>query len=426
MNSDEVFDLIEDVAATSSKTGKQALIEQGRGDVLFSNVLLAALDPFVTYGMAKVSVRDARGGEGVMFDGNTWEMLNRMALRQLTGTAAQNEVGSFIDRLTPKSSELLRRIITKDLRAGFSESTVNKAIPGLIPTFDCMLAHKFEAKRIKSWPQFVEPKLDGVRVLAFVNLDTYSVKFFSRSGKEFTTFEHLKQPLMNMLMAAKLAARSMVFDGEIVSGSFNKTVGDVRRKSEQATDAEFHVFDVLPIEAFEQEGKGGCAGGTYIARRNLLKDIVGAETGGPIKLIQRYAVNSEVEIHHVYESVRARGLEGLIVKDPAGLYHRRRNHGWMKLKNESEVDVQIVRLIEGTGKYVGALGALVVDFNGVEVSVGSGLSDQQREEFWVEGDNLIGRLCAVEYHEETPDGSLRHPRFVKWRDDKPVSDGVGV
>lgn len=436
MNSIDIFHTIEQIAATSSKNEKEGIIAALKDDQDFVRVLDAGLNPFITYGMAKLP-KPSEGTGDRDFDEVTWTMLDNMASRRLTGNAAVAAVSKMLGRLDPSSAELFGRIIKKDLRAGFSESTVNKAIPGCIPTFDCMLAHKFEADRVKKFPVFVEPKLDGVRVLAFCDLDKSQVRFFSRSGKEFTTFDHLKEPLLNVIGATRVdlvtdeddqeqadALLHVVFDGEVVSGSFNKTVGDVRRKDEQATDAEFNVFDVLPFAAFQRDDKGGYQpAGPYVRRRQLLERIVKGRPG-PIKAIPRYIVNSVTEIHSIYEQTRAMGLEGLIVKDPAGLYHRRRNHGWMKIKAEESVDVRIVGVEEGTGKNVGKLGALIVEYKGVKVNVGSGLSDAQRDEFWQLQDEVVGRLIEVEYHEVTADGSLRHPRFVRFRDDKPVEQAA--
>lgn len=85
-------------------------------------------------------------------------------------------------------------------------------------------------------------------------------------------------------------------------------------------------------------------------------------------------------------------------------------------------DVVIINAFEGEGKYRGSLGGIVVLHGNVSVKVGGGFSDLQRQEFWEVWNNcrnsLEGRLVEVEYHEETPDGSLRHPRFIRFRDDK--------
>lgn len=414
MTSDEIFTLIEAIAATSSKTGKQELIEKYSDDKDFLRVLRYALDPFKTYGIAKMPPIGTLGGEGRCFGHGTWALLDDLASRELSGNAAKDAVSIELSALSTSSRQLLWRIITKDLRAGFSESTVNKAISGLVPTFDCMLAHKFEPKRIKKWPMVAEPKLDGVRVLAFVQ--GTDVKFFSRSGKEFATFDHLKVPLSD---AAEYLRKhhgftDVVFDGEVVSGSFNKTVSEVRKKDEQAVDAEFHVFDVLTADLF----RGLTYRPVYHERRKFVEGAAEYVKGAGVKAIPRYLVSSEHEIHNLYESVRARGLEGLIIKDPAAIYERKRSHAWMKIKAEESVDVEIVGFEEGTGKYEGMLGALIVDHEGVRVNVGTGLSDSQRSSFWDDQHLLVGRLCEVQYHEITPDGSLRHPRFIRFRDDK--------
>ena len=467
LNSDQIFDIIRDISITSSKVEKEAMIRGAGADEDFRRVLVAMLDPFITYGIAKVPdpENDARYKDGkILFNVNVWGTLNGLAKREITGNQARSEVQYWMNTLTPKSAELFKRILTKKPDAGFSESTVNKAIPGLIPTFDCMLAHKFDAERIEAWPQIVEPKLDGVRVLAFVKLVDRKVNFFSRSGKEFTTFDHLKEPLLDIVdrrrsqlmedaadeydslnlsdgedtdissMDALYVKHGVdelleiVFDGEVVSGSFNKTVGDVRRKEEQAADARFNVFDVLPMSTFcRDDKKGDRIAGEYRARRHKLEALMGElDDSSPVSLLPRYIVNSVAEIHALYERVRERGLEGLIVKNPHGLYHRRRNYDWMKIKAEESVDAEIVGAVEGTGKYVGMLGAIIVDFRGNKVFVGSGLSDEQRQSFWkarLEGE-LVGRLIEVEYHEVTPDGSLRHPRFVRFRDDKLLEEAT--
>jgi DNA ligase 1 len=451
MNSSEVFDVIEKIAATSSKNEKEALIKQHSDDETFKRVLVAALNPFVTYGIKQLPTAQEDGVQD--FSDIHWTTLDMLSKRVLSGSAAFASVKNVLDNLNPKSTELFRRILLKDLRAGFSESTANKAISGLVPTFDCMLAHKFsEHKHKLKFPLYVEPKLDGVRVLTFVTALGESVKFYSRSGKEFTTFEHLKAPIgkmvMNWLSAntqdlhwfMDQAGGGIVIEAEVVSGSFNKTVSEVRKKDEQATDAKLFMFDVLPLATFTREDKKGCTlAGTWFNRHDrLVRMARRAGPFDPLVLLEAQEVNSEEEIHALYEKFRAEGLEGAIVKDPTSLYHRRRNHAWTKIKAEESVDVPITGAIEGTGKYQGKLGALVVNYNGVAVNVGSGLSDEQREEFWdahkrdeqrcadgedgipVDDFELLNRTIEVEYHEVTPDGSLRHPRFKRFRDDKAV------
>jgi DNA ligase-1 len=418
MDSNAIFEAIESVAATSSKTGKEQLIAQNVSNPEFSQVLVAALDPFVRYGMANVPWQGS--GEEVFSD-KVWNTLEKLANRNLTGNAAQVQVKSLIESLTPNSAELLKRIITKDLRAGFGDSTVNKAVPGLIPTFDCMLAHKFEEKRVTSWPVAIEAKLDGVRVLTIIDLVARTVDFFSRSGKPFTTFDHLKEGALTAAQSLydntlNPEHKKLVLDSEVVSGSFNKTVSEVRRSSAQAVDAVLYVFDIISLSQFNAAGKGVCSdSGTYAERRELLCMI---RESTCIKIIPAIMAMSLEQVHNTYKSFQDKGLEGAIVKDLLGLYSKRRSYAWMKLKAEETLDLPCVGSFEGTGKYVNMLGGLVVDFNGIHVNVGSGFSDEQRKSFWELRDELPGRLVEVGYHEVTPDLSLRHPRYFRFRDDK--------
>jgi len=68
------------------------------------------------------------------------------------------------------------------------------------------------------------------------------------------------------------------------------------------------------------------------------------------------------------------------------------------------------------------LGAAIVTYKGKRVRVGSGFSDEQRQQFWANPNSIKGKIIEVQFHEETPDGSLRHPRFVRVREDKTQPD----
>jgi DNA ligase-1 len=463
MNSDQVFAAIEKIAATPGKMDKTNLVRDLLGDELGERVLKAAYDPFVTYGVKKMPMHE-RECEPRQFDESTWLLLDRLAKRELTGNEAKAALQVELGSLTADSVELLTRILTKDLRAGFTEGTINRAVPGTIVTFECALAHPYKVHKHKlTFPLYAEPKLDGVRVLAFVNLTepnlwwNGSVRFFSRSGKEYTTFDHLKEPLLSRAYdfwrntvhdrnsetagtenddCAELL--QVVFDGEVVSGSFNKTVGDVRRKDEQAVDAKFCVFDFLTQEEWGVlDSKDGCwMAGPYEQRRKRLEQAIsGPAAGVTVFRLPTWPCADEESIYKLYDSVRAKGVEGLIVKDPKAFYYRKRHHAFAKIKAEETEDLKVVDAFEGEGKYVGMLGGVIVDREGVAVKVGGGFSDEQRAEFWAayqrdmkggvpEGGvgELVGRLIEVKFHEVTPDGSLRHPVFVRFRDT--LSPGV--
>lgn len=439
MNSRDVLAILNDIAATSARNQKEAILAKAIEAPLVKEVLKWAYDPFIVFGLTPPKV-ETTGHE--VFDLNSrfiWAMLHALANRKLTGGDAHQTVLEWMTRLDQESAELLWRILQKDLRCGISEKTINKVSPGIIPTFDVMLAHPFEEHRIDRWPVAVEPKLDGVRVICLVKNGT--AQFFSRSGKSFPAVEHLGEGVVKMVEAVyealprepksveygqflSVEGGTIALDGEIVSGSFAETVSEVRRKGEAATKAEYHIFDVLPFGHFTMDGCNHIPL-PYNQRREFLRYMVSNFGGAGIKLIPSYFASSHDEIRAYYDRFRSKGLEGAIVKPLKGTYFKKRSHNWMKMKNQETEDLIIIGAFEGTGKYEGQLGGIICDRAGVEVRVGGGFSDLERVELWSdhEAGKLVGRMAEIEYHEILESGSIRHPRFMRWRDDKMKPEG---
>ena len=123
-------------------------------------------------------------------------------------------------------------------------------------------------------------------------------------------------------------------------------------------------------------------------------------------------------------------LDQMVREDKEGLmlnydvpYKRKRHGGILKIKRFYTMDLRIIGAEEGTGRLAGTLGALVLDYKGNEVRVGTGFSDDQRTKMWNDRDKIIGMLCEVKYKEISSDKktgaeSLQFPVFVSMRSDK--------
>lgn len=419
MNMDIVINILDKVAVAKGKQ-KETVIGNHIENPLLMKVFDYALNPMVTFGIGQKTVEAVEKND-LIGDGDfsevTWKMLDDLAQRKITGGHAESTLGICRAMLKESHWSIVRRILLKDLRGGFTADTINRVKPKSIPVFKVMLAHKYEAKRIKQFPVNVEIKHDGVRVTTIVNTLSGDVQTLSRTGKEFKTFDHVKADLLAACRKVFPKPITVIFDGEMISGEFNKTVGDIHRKNYQATDAVYHIFDMLSEEEFFEQCKA-----QQLQRRKRLENFFklsdAMNSFSSMALMTSVEVHSDEEIQTLFNDYFAQGFEGVIVKIPTLPYVNKRNHGFMKLKNESSEDLIIVDLEEGEKgkKYEGLLGALVVDFKGVRVSVSSGLSDVQRTQFWHNKEEVIGRIIEVEYHEVTPDGSLRHPRFKRFRD----------
>lgn len=137
---------------------------------------------------------------------------------------------------------------------------------------------------------------------------------------------------------------------------------------------------------------------------------------------ESYEVYDMVELTALYEKARADGHEGLVVKDPQGIYKRGKKSGWWKLKPECEADGVIQSVNWGTPGLANE--GLVIGFNvlletGRHVAANN-ISQALMEEFTANvkehgEDFYTGWQCQVNYMEETSGGSLRHPSFVMFR-----------
>ena len=86
-------------------------------------------------------------------------------------------------------------------------------------------------------------------------------------------------------------------------------------------------------------------------------------------------------------------------------------------------DLKIIGFEEGTGKNRNTLGAIIVDYKGNKVKVGSGFSDIDRDYIWNNQKELVDKIVEVQYFEETTNKkdnniSLRFPVYLRLRSDK--------
>src|SRR5690606_3107977 len=116
------------------------------------------------------------------------------------------------------------------------------------------------------------------------------------------------------------------------------------RKDEAAAGARFHIFDLMSYADFDAPGS---VGKPYTERRKLVEEFVASATDPAITKTPRYFANSFEDIHSLYDQFRGRGLEGAMIKNPDGLYDKKKSYGWLKLKAEESEDLYIVGVFNG-------------------------------------------------------------------------------
>ena len=404
-------------------------------DHIFLNGLRICYNPYITFGVKQIP-----STEGITGAPNPYEefedLLTNLMIRQLTGNAARDAIlGVSLKFDSDEWNLFLAPILRRDMRCGISEKTINKICKGTpyeIPTFGCQLAANSEGRPEMNGVKWLEPKLDGARVLLVVTEDN-TATCYSRNGKVFDNFTHVEEQVLEHATAFRIAlgtSGGFVLDGEIMGKSFQDLMRQAQRKENvQTADTVFNVFDILPLEDF----KRGYWNAQLRKRVAILERLGMAFDKMPnvstldIPIVVDLSTEQgQADLHAYANEMVTAGFEGIMIKDLEAPYECKRNTFWMKWKPTITVDLPVIALEEGTGRNKGRLGALVCSGNDhgkdITVNVGSGFSDTERDLFWNQKADVVGRtaeiLCDIITQNQDGTYSLRFPRFVRWRDDK--------
>ena len=203
INMTELKIFIEKMRATSSSLEKIAIIKEQSEWI--HGVLEYTYNPYKQYHVTSKTCK--KNSNKVSYtDYTLFELLDKLTNREVTGHAAIELVNRFATKNI--DWDLIYDIIDKDLKIRCGDSIINKAVPGLIPTFKVALAQEYKGKCDWNDRWWVSRKLDGVRCLAITD-EEGNCKLYSRMGKEFTTLNKVKEAI------EATGIINTVFDGEV-------------------------------------------------------------------------------------------------------------------------------------------------------------------------------------------------------------------
>jgi hypothetical protein len=422
-----ILRILDELELTSSRLEKEAILKREVDNDLLKKVFFLAYDPFTQFYIRKIPEYTPNQGEGIALN-FALDSIGDLSKRLVTGNAGIAHLKSNLEALHYNDAIVLERVIGKDLKVGCSGSTANKVWPNLIHEYPCMLASGYDEKLVAKikWPAMAQLKMDGMRFNAIVK--DGKCEFRSRNGKEIQLLGNLEQEFIAMSRGSNL-----VYDGELVvyeddkildrqtgNGILNKavkgTIGHEDARSVHAT-----LWDVIPYDHFTK-GKGTVQYGVRFA---MLQSV---SMPPKIHLVESQSVSNIEEARVIFEKYLAEGQEGIILKDSSAVWEDKRAKHLIKFKGELECDLKIVGIQEGTGKYVGKVGALICESaDGViKVDVGSGFNDAMRYNMWVDRNIIIGKVIAVKYNARIKNKqgveSLFLPIFLEIREDKTEAD----
>lgn len=414
--------LFEELAADNSRNFKIGFLKRHEDNKLLKRAIKLALDPFTQFYIRKIPKYTPNEGEGIAL-AFAFDSLNDLSNRTVTGNAGIDHLRGMLEALNVEDAKVIERIIAKDLKCGVAASTANAVWTGLVNEYPCMLCSQFEEKLVNklSFPASVQLKMDGMRFNAIVKAG--KVEFRSRNGKEINLLGNLEQEFL------KLAGNvNCVFDGELVVSDKGvlldrQTGNGILNKAVKGTiiDLEAHkvhatIWDLIPYEDFVK----GVSHFRYDVRFGTLRSM---QLPAKIHLVEQTMVDNFEQAKEIFEKYLSEGQEGIILKDMSGIWEDKRSKTQIKMKGELECDLKIVGIQEGTGKYEGKVGAYLVESSDgiVKVGVGSGFTDEQRE-----NRDVIGKIVALKYNarikNKQGEESLFLPILLEIREDKTEAD----
>ena len=429
-----IIEAIDALEATNSKLDKRALIKkimQSRHQALIDG-FMRCYDTYETFGIKKIPATVSTDGLlDKPFNECFHTALDSFASREYTGHAALDYVQTIRSQCEPVLwDKFYSRVLLKNMKVGVSVTTWNKVaielglLEYVVPVFECQLA-KDGSNLENSGEKIVEVKLDGVRVITIVKTDG-SVEMFSRNGKPLENFPKIAEHFKSCV---SLLACDMVFDGEVMSSSFQDLMKQVHRKSDvQTDDARLFLFDCLPLANFKE----GVHRTEQWLRCNHLRGLVENIDSDNIEMVEQELVDldtpeGKARLQVINRLAIENEYEGVMLKNPTAPYECKRSKSWLKIKPTIEVTLDIVKVEEGTGKFVGTTGALVCEGidtgRKINVNVGSGLTDSLRDDIWNNLDKVVSLKVEViaDAITQSQDGSysLRFPRFKTFRGFEP-------
>ncbi len=415
-------------------SGKKAT---ARRAAVLERILRACEDPLAATYVAKIVTGDLRVGlrEGLLLDAIAHAFdADPAAVRR--AAMAGGDVGAVA--LAAKNHTLAEVRIDYGTPIGFMLATpipFGEAYPDLDG---------------RAW--LIEDKYDGIRAQAHVR-DGH-VRLFSRRLNDVTaSYPELSAPLSALPGA-------VILDGEIVAMRddlvlpFRILQARLQRKSVDAAlqrevPIAYVVFDLLA------HGDELLLDQALSRRRERLAELIAPNAHLTLAPFERIDQPVPAGVNARFEQARARGNEGLMLKRADAPYAPgRRGKWWLKLKRElSTLDVVVVAVEWGNGKRAGVLSDYTFAVRGDEgrlATIGkaySGLTDAEIAELtpW-----FLDHRLAPEHQREKARAreipvepkivlevafdviqksdlhesgfSLRFPRIVRVRDDKPAEE----
>lgn len=441
------------VAQTPSRTQKLYLLRMNAEKPGFKDILRFIYDPYIHTGIS--------GAKLLLASNMAKEILALPKLNTSTLVSYQTVIKHFTEHNTGDSSDiafaaaflasvcrypdtnretvkLAKAMITNNLQIGVTATSLNIVYgKNFIPKTGCMLGTLYKDVAHIHWPCIITEKYDGNRRM--ILKDNGKVSIYTRSG-------HPDDGLVDIVKEAALLPNNFMYDCELLAeGTFSDSIqqrqatASIALSSGNRAGVYIRVFDMVPIQEY-YAGKS-----THDAKyRKTRLAATFADEGLQYiypdqwqELILAYQMDelpkhilvapilgvakSFGDVEPIVNEIWSRHYEGVMLNTFDGVYEvssPRRVKTLIKVKNTEEFTLTCTGFDEGENSFEGMLGALLAEYKGFTVGVGSGLSKKQRIDIWNNKGKYKGKQFEVDCFGESTNAiggkSLNCPIFKRW------------
>lgn len=260
-----------------------------------------------------------------------------------------------------------------------------------------MLAQRYEErKKYIKYECYVQPKLDGIRCLAYKDGD--EIKLMSRQGKVFPHLDHIKKELLKCKFEGFL-------DGELFTREleFKQISGFVRKEKLKDVDIEkskkiqYHIYDTFDLSNMDMP---------FSERTQIINKLF--RQNKILIKVPTYICKTEEKMLEQYNEFVDQDYEGIMIRNSDGKYKLKyRSNDLIKLKPFQDNEYKIVDFKEGSGRDKGCVIWICENKSGGTFSVRPKGTLDERKELFKNGKEYIGKMLTVRFQELLDDS----PRF---------------
>lgn len=421
---DRIIELFEEIKETSSIKSKIDLIYRNRGNNGFVENLVFLLDNRIVTGISTKSLNKDVGtikAVEIADEARAWNALKDWLIEHQNGSKREIiACQKFLKSVPERHRSFYEQMITKKYRLGCDYKSVNKAIPGLIWTYETQQAYPINDNnkpRAGEWFSLSE-KLNGI------NGGFIEGKCLSRQGKEITGMQHIIKDIK------ALGLEDYYVNGELIrdnidnipdSDNFQLTTSIVNSDAKKKDEIVLVFYEAITKQEF-YNGFSELPYKKRLFRYKVINENIKKLGLKHIRFVKHYYSGIDpLMIKKWLDYANTHNKEGIMLnKDTQWLNHR--NAGILKIKSFKTCDVRCISVEKGDGKYIDTLGRITCDYKGTPLGIGSGFTDAQRKYYWKHKERIVGKIVTVKYKTETTNNngtvSVQFPVFVGVRNDK--------